>query len=297
MSADSLGLLEPEFLARLQRLEIVAKKVVAGELRGELRSRRRGVGSLFRDYKSYAQGDDLRFLDWNVYSRLGELLIKQFEAEENLDLLLVVDASGGMDFGDANKFDHARRVAAALGFVALGKQASVRLAFAPRLAKDEAKTVYFGARQLQPFLQRLEDHPGAGEQADFFETFSAAVGRRKSRGLAIVLSDFMGAKGYEKGLKFLRHQGYRVGAIQVLDRRDLHPGLGGRLRLMDLESNRNAKGVVSKKILKAYEDEVRRWCENVARYCRRQGIDLVTLDTSLGLEASIRELLSGGLIE
>ena len=86
-------------MARLEKLEVVARKVMAGEFRGDTRTRRRGAGSLFRGHKSYAQGDDLRFLDWNVYSRLGELLVKEFDAEENLDLVIVLDASGSMDFG------------------------------------------------------------------------------------------------------------------------------------------------------------------------------------------------------
>ena len=104
---------DPEFLRRLDRLEIVSRKVFAGRVRGEKRSRRKGFSQEFADYRDYVHGDDLRFLDWNVYGRLDRLFLKLFHEEEDLHVHLLVDGSRSMDFGEPNKFGYARQVAAA----------------------------------------------------------------------------------------------------------------------------------------------------------------------------------------
>ncbi|MCB1282615.1 MAG: DUF58 domain-containing protein, partial [Salinibacterium sp.] len=218
-------------MARLEKLDFLARKILSGELRGERRTPRRGSGTLFRDHKNYSQGDDLRFVDWNAYSRLGELLVKQFESEENLDLLLFLDASGSMDWGTANKMDYARRIAAALGFIGLRRHAKVELVPMPE-RRGEGRSRFFGSNRVLSYLEALERVVAEGE-VDLQEAVRAGVGRRRGRGLAVVLSDFMTESDYGRALQFLRHAGFRVAAVQVLDRQDLHPDIAGLVRLVD----------------------------------------------------------------
>ncbi|MCB9833121.1 MAG: DUF58 domain-containing protein [Planctomycetes bacterium] len=287
----SQGLLDPAFLARLEKLEILARKVVAGEMRGDHQSRRRGSGSLFRDHKNYSQGDDLRFLDWNVYSRLGELLVKQFEAEENLDLLLVLDASGSMDYGQANKFEFARRLVAALAFIALNRFAKVDLVILPRAAGTGGS--FFGRGQLFPLLQRLQAvRPGAAVALD--EDLPPLVGRRHGRGLALLVSDFFAEQGYRRALDYLRHRGLTVGLVHVLDRAEFAPELAGRLRLEDLETGRSLKREISPQLLEAYRQEVERWCRGVERAAVEREMAYARLDSAQGLEQAISLLLGKG---
>lgn len=289
------GLLDPGFLARLERLDFLARKVRSGEMRGDVSTRRGGAGSMFRDHKSYTQGDDLRFLDWNVYSRLGELLIKQFDAEENLSLLLVVDASGSMDFGDVSKHGVALRVAAALGFIALSNDASVSLHVAPE-ASGVPRRTFFGRARVPELLGALEA-AGVGGEIDLDREARAAIGRRRGRGIALVISDFFDEHGYGRALRFMRHAGYRVGAIHVLDRRDLEPELEGRVRLVDIETRRGIRRLITPRMREDFTAEVRRWCDGVERFCRSEEIAYVRVDTAWPLERIVRGLIfSGGVL-
>jgi len=103
-------LLPPELLTRLDALDVISRRVLAGKMRGERRSKRRGQSVEFADYRNYVIGDDLRHIDWNIYGRLDRLFLKMFLEEEDLSLYVVVDVSGSMNFGDPNKALYARRV-------------------------------------------------------------------------------------------------------------------------------------------------------------------------------------------
>ena len=107
-------LLSPEFMARLGQLSVISKKILAGKLRGERRSKKRGESLEFADHRQYSQGDDLRRIDWNLYGRLEKLFLKLFLAEEDLSVYVLIDGSRSMDYGSVNKFDYARKVAAAV---------------------------------------------------------------------------------------------------------------------------------------------------------------------------------------
>src|SRR6187549_2730773 len=112
-------LLDPTFMARLDQLDIVSRKILAGKLKGERRSKRRGQSVEFADYRNYVIGDDLRFIDWNIYARLDKLFLKLFLEEEDLSLYVLVDVSKSCDYGDPHKAMYMKKVAAALGYIGL----------------------------------------------------------------------------------------------------------------------------------------------------------------------------------
>src|SRR5213592_2342220 len=112
-------LLDPAFMARLDQLDVISRKLLAGKMKGERRSKRRGQLVEFADYRNYVVGDDLRFIDWNVYARLERLFLKLFLEEEDLSLYVLVDVSKSCDYGDPNKALYLKRVAAALGYIGL----------------------------------------------------------------------------------------------------------------------------------------------------------------------------------
>src|SRR6201981_488056 len=112
-------LLEPKFLARLEQLELVSRKIFLGRMKGERLSKRKGQSVEFADYRNYVVGDDLRFLDWNLFARLDRLFIRLFMEEEDLHFYLLVDNSLSMGFGTPTKLQYARQVAAALAFIGL----------------------------------------------------------------------------------------------------------------------------------------------------------------------------------
>src|SRR5437764_13300026 len=112
-------LLDPAFMARLDQLDVMSRKLLAGKMKGERRSKRRGQSVEFADYRNYVIGDDLRFIDWNIYARLDKLFLKLFLEEEDLSLYILCDVSKSCDFGNPNKAFYIKQVAAALGYVGL----------------------------------------------------------------------------------------------------------------------------------------------------------------------------------
>src|SRR5271167_3219598 len=118
-TAFQAPLLDPQFLARLEQLELVSRKIFRGLMKGERRSKRKGQSVEFADYRNYVKGDDLRFLDWNLFARLDRLFIRLFMEEEDLHVYLLIDNSLSMDFGSPSKLHFAKQVAAALGFIGL----------------------------------------------------------------------------------------------------------------------------------------------------------------------------------
>lgn len=286
------SLTSPAFQARLEKLDLVAQKILSGEIRGDLPTGRAGAGALFRGHARYAQGDDLRFLDWNVFSRLGELLIKQFDAEENLDLRLLIDSSLSMGFGDHDKLRCAREVAALLGMVALNHHGVVQLAPFP---DGEPPKRYRGRRRLWPMLQDLESIRASGTA--FLDQRIPQLEQHRSRGLAIVLSDFFVEKGYDVGLARLQRVGFRVAVVHVLDHRDLRPDFDGPVKLVDIETQHTMRADSSKALLDAYEEEAEQWCRSVEKFCLQKRIVYVRVDTAWPLERILRELLlDGGLL-
>src|SRR5438477_7610448 len=113
------ALLDPEFLHKLEQLELVSRKIFVGRMKGERKSKRRGSSVEFADHRNYSIGDDLRHIDWNVYGRLDKLFLKLFLEEEDLHFYVLLDTSKSMDFGEPTKLHYGRQVAAALSFIGL----------------------------------------------------------------------------------------------------------------------------------------------------------------------------------
>src|SRR6202140_3602759 len=134
--APAQPLLDPQFLARLEQLELVSRKIFLGRIKGERRSKRKGQSVEFADYRNYVVGDDLRFLDWNLFARLDRLFIRLFMEEEDLHFYVLIDSSLSMDFGKPTKLHYAKQVAAALAFVGLANMDRVVIeAFNERLTQ------------------------------------------------------------------------------------------------------------------------------------------------------------------
>src|SRR5919108_1904491 len=119
MPDTAAPLLSPEFLHRLEQLELVSRKIFLGRMKGERLSKRKGQSVEFADYRNYVIGDDLRFLDWNLFARLDRLFIRLFLEEEDLHFYILIDNSLSMDFGTPTKLHYAKQLAAALGFIGL----------------------------------------------------------------------------------------------------------------------------------------------------------------------------------
>lgn len=263
-------LFEPEFLRRLERLEIVSRKIFAGKLRGEKRSRRKGFSQEFADFRDYAHGDDLRFLDWNAYGRLDRLFLKLFYEEEDLHVHLFLDASRSMDTGDPHKFDYARRVCAAIAYVGLVNLNPVSLRVI-RKAGQASLPALRGERSARRMLDFLAAQAPEGE-TDLAGALKDFAMRRPRRGVAILISDFMDRAGPEAALRPFLSTGMEGHAIQILSPQEIEPDLRGDFRLMDMEDADTVEVSLTGGLLKSYARTLAAFRAGLTSACNRYGI-------------------------
>lgn len=285
-------LLDSRLMAKLEQMDVMSRKIFAGKLQGERRSKKRGVSVEFADYRHYVHGDDLRFVDWNIYARLDKLFLKLFMEEEDLSLILALDTSLSMDWGNPGKFAFIQRLAMALGYIGLVNHNRVSL-YAFNSGGLLPLTSLRGRRRTREMGQWILDLQPQGESG-----FSAAMRTialsRQGKGVMIILSDFMLKEGYDKGLRYLSGGGYDTFCMQVLSPEEIDPGkagLAGDLRLTDIEDNDAAEVTVSAPLLKRYKDNLNAYCGALREFCVRRGIMHVTIDTATDMSALLMDYL------
>ncbi len=275
-----MTLLEPAFLARMEALQLGTRRRLAGHFAGEHRSVRHGSSIDFADYRQYHPGDDFRRIDYFLYARLGILNVKLFEAEEDLHLRILLDTSASMGAGD--KLQCARRVAAALGFVALCRRDPVSVHSFP-LDRPAPRFAGRGAvPSLFTHLERLE----AGGDTPFAAAVSSMLARPGPMGLTVVISDLLTPE-WEAALGRLPSRGGDVVVVQVLDPEELRPTMAGDLELVDRESGGRVAVSLAAEVVEQYERLAAAWVERVATRCRQVGAGYVRLLTTDDLESTL----------
>lgn len=286
-------LLEPELLARLERLRLNSRKLRFGVSRGETRTKRRGSSLEFSDYRPYQPGDDFRYIDWNAYGRFRRLFVKLFTAEEDLTLHLLVDTSASMGYGSPSKLAYAVRLAAALGYVAIANIDRVGVtAFAsglgPRLAPERRKNHVF---TLFDYLGALSVSGGT----NFNGSLSEYARRARHTGLAVVLSDLLDENGYSEGLAALGSAGFEIIVLHVLDDSELDPALRtGSYRLVDSETRRVSEIHLDGSTRREYQKFLADYLSEVETYCLAQGIEYLRTTTSVPVEEIVLNYMRRG---
>lgn len=291
-------LLDPALVAALDRLDVVSRKMLRGTRQGERRSRRRGQGMEFADFRPYAPGDDLRFVDWNIYGRIERLFLRLFLEEEDLSLMVAVDASASMAFGTPSKFDVARRVAMSLAYVGLVNQHRVSLA----AMRDQ------GAARLEGLRGRRKAGEAAtwllGQSAagslDFAAACRSLAGGRHGRGVVVLVGDFLVRDGLDPGLQSLVGRGWDLFTLQVLAPEEIEPGahgVTGDLRLVDAEAGDEVEVTVSEALLRRQRERLQAHNARLRELCTRLGARHLSIDTREDLPRLMLESLRrGGLL-
>jgi uncharacterized protein (DUF58 family) len=287
MPASSL--LSPQLLARLEKMELVSRKIFRGRMKGERRSPRKGQSVEFADFRNYVPGDDLRFVDWNTYARLEKLFLKMFLEEEDLHFYALIDASSSMDFGDPTKLRYAAQLAAALGFVGLIRSDRVKIETLDQTDR-EASPVFRGRRSVWRMLDYLEAiEPGRSVSlADGVRSFCL---RNSGKGILVLLSDLMDKTGYEAALRYLVAQDMDVYVVQILSAEELEPELQGDLRLIDCEDEDVAEVTISGPLMKRYKQTLSAFVDSAREFCTRRGMAYMLARNQVPIE----ELVTGYL--
>ena len=283
------ALLSPELLLQLERLELVTRKVFRGRMKGERRSRRRGQSVEFADFRNYVPGDDLRFIDWNLYARLEKLFLKLFLEEEDLHFYALIDASASMDFGEPTKLHFAKQLAASLGFIGLCRADRVKIE-ALGAARTQPGPVLRGRQSLWRMLEYVERvEPGLNVPlATSVKDFCL---RNSGKGILVLISDLMDKSGYESALRFLLAQDLDVYVIHVLSPEELEPDVKGDLKLVDCEDQDIAEITVSRPLLDRYRRTLAAFIDGAREFCTRRGIKYLMTSTQTPVDQLVSNYL------
>ena len=280
-------LLTPELLRRLEQFQLLAARRAKSSARGERRSKARGQSVEFADHRNYAPGDDFRYLDWNLYGRLEKLFLKLYEEERELPVRIFLDASESMTFGEPRKFDFARQIAAAVGYVALCGFDRVSVIPFPD-NKDEtairgALRTVRGRKSAMNFFQNITQLSAKGV-ANFNDALRRGALEARQAGVAVVLSDFLDPAGYEPGLTALVGRGFQVNAVQILAPEELSPSTFGDLRLVDAETGNIQEVTFGRYRMSSYQQMVQNFCQKLREYCQSRGINFFMASSNTALE-------------
>lgn len=276
-------------MARLDQLEVLSRKIFAGRMKGERRSKRKGESVEFADYRNYVVGDDLRFLDWNIYARLERLLIKLFLEEEDLNVSLLFDVSGSMNWGDPHKGMYVKRVAAALAYIALVNYDRVSLYGYADALTHEMRGIR-GRKLTGQMLDFIRKIP-LGGASNFTSVARRFALRHKGKGVCIVLSDFMDKGGYADGLRYLLGRELDLFVIQALSPEEIDPTLVGDLKLIDVEDEDVAEVTVSRPLLTRYKAMLTGYCTELKNYCTQRGITYLFTNTRVPFDTLVMSYL------
>ncbi|MFN5896277.1 MAG: DUF58 domain-containing protein, partial [Planctomyces sp.] len=261
----------PDFLTRLEYLSIMSKRVFRGQLLAQRRTRQTGAGIEFADHREYSPGEDLRYLDWNVYARHGDLLIRRFQEEQDLHLWLLLDCSNSMNLADGRKFDLARQLAAALAWIALADLDRISvLACAAGVVEQFPLTR--GRERILPLMQFLQGLTASTPQTSLLESVRQFLHRRPRPGIAVILSDLFDPAGFEAGLDQLRFSGFDLHVIQLHHPLDADPAVLGDAELVDVETGTTLQTTITEHMLSEYRRLFRQHQDAVRNYCARYNL-------------------------
>jgi len=281
---------EDDFLKKLEYLHVVSKRAFAGQSRADRLAPKRGRGLEFADHRGYSAGDDFRHIDWKAYKRLGRLLLRLFDEEQDLPIYLFIDCSRSMR--EAGKFDQARRIAAALCYIGLAHLDRVTILPFDTELGDETQPGRGKGRIFRVFelLERMETE-GATNLRDVFTSFAS---RTRQRGLAVVISDFLDPQGFEQGLKLVSSMGHDIFAVHVASTSDSDPQALGEVRFVDAETGELRDVDVTPALARAYGEAWQAHASDLERFCGRYNLGYVRADADAPFDEIILQTFRKG---
>ncbi len=285
-------LLDAAFLSELEalrrRLEIHARSGAAGDQS----ARRKGGSAEFQDHRAYTPGDDLRRVDWAAYARTGEPVVKLFRTEEDVVMRVMIDTSLSMAHGNPPKFDVARRMAAALGYMALASSQRAQVAAVSNRI-DQMGRGGRGRGGLAPYLRSLEDLQTRGE-TNLAKAIDELVGRSYRPGMITLISDFLDPGPVTAALSRAKAAGHDLAVVQVATPDEIEPTHEGDWTLEDAETGQTVDVTMDAGAVEAYVLRFAGLCEELRAFARKHGAIYVRLRTDESLEPAVRRFVARG---
>ena len=283
------SLLENSTLARVERMRMLPLRRRTNRSRGEHLAGKGGTSTEFNDHRDYTAGDDMRYVDWNIFARLNRPYVKQYRHEEEMHVVVLVDASASMQFGD--KFQRAKQLAACFAVMGLMNIEKVSL-FA---CQHAGKTPLIlppctGRISLKRVFKFLEEIPPGGD-FPIEEAVEAVLVQHRGRGIVVILSDFLTFGAMDRPMNMLFSAGLEVFAVQLLSGIELNPELTGDLRFVDAESGHTLDVSSVGDLLGFYHEHLNGLQEHLTTLCRQRSGRFLCLDASRPLDEILFDVM------
>jgi uncharacterized protein (DUF58 family) len=290
MGEGPAAFVDAEFLKKLDRLRLIAKRLSWAGVKGEHPTSRKGFSLEFSDYRRYQRGDDLRYVDWNIYRRLDRLLLKVFTAEEELNVYLLVDTSRSMAEGTPPKIDYAKKVAAALGYIGLKNLDRVGGASFSSGLLLPLLTVGRGRKQilsLFDFLTKLS----CGGETHLLSAVRSFTTLFPHPGLVVLVSDLLDPRGCRAALEELARKKHQLLVIHLLDEEEISPRAGGDVALLDVEGGRERRVFLDADLLRRFKRELQSYFQEIETVCASRHADYLRTTTSTPFDEFVLQTL------
>ncbi|HTN00687.1 MAG TPA: DUF58 domain-containing protein [Planctomycetaceae bacterium] len=288
-TAQFTSLLENSTLARVERMRLTPLRRLTNRSRGEHLAGKGGTSTEFNDYRDYVAGDDMRYVDWNIFSRLNRPYLKLYRHEEEMHVVVLLDASSSMLFG--SKFERARQLAASFSIMGLMNLERVSIFSCNQQGRAlqmlPPTTGRPSLRRVLEFLERLE--PGGDFPIDL--AVSEVLKQHRGRGIAILLSDFLTFGALDRPFNHLFSAGLETFAVQILAPEELHPDLNGDLRFVDSETSQTLDITSAGELLGLYHQHLTDLQEYLAQVCRQRNGRCLTIDSSTPIDTVLFDTL------
>ncbi len=271
---------DPTALARFGGLDVVAKLIVEGYMVGQHKSPFKGSSVEFVEHRQYYPGDEIRHIDWRAYGKTGKYYIKEFEEETNLRCYLLVDGSGSMAYGQStlSKFDYARQLAAALGYLLISQRDAVGLMTFDTKVREQIDPA---AREMnfQRITQSLTNWQ-PGEETSLASVFTELIPRLKRRSLVILISDFFDDLApLTEALKQFQHARHEVILFQIVAPEEEDFPFTHPTQFRSLERDGHRILVDPHRLRQTYLEQYQAFITRLTRTCGNAGVDYLKLTT------------------
>ncbi|MSR75107.1 MAG: DUF58 domain-containing protein [Planctomycetes bacterium] len=290
---DAAPVVDAALLARLEHLDLAIRRLAHGAQPGDHSAARRGAGLLFREHRAYSVGDDPRRLDWNVYLRLGELLVKEHEAEEAPRLLLVLDRSASMALEPRPKFAVALELMVCMAAIALMRRVVVTCCESPPVAEP---ATFSSRASLPALLARAQStQAGTGESRVGLEALAGVLPGARRSGLAVLFTDLYD-DGLDSLVRFIASRQTEVHVVHLRNPEDLTPPLGADVRLQDAESHEELRACIDSDVRDSWRETLEEHFALRTEKLTALGASVSAFDIAAGAEGILLQLARRGVL-
>ncbi|MBQ9481464.1 MAG: DUF58 domain-containing protein [Clostridia bacterium] len=293
--------LNDRFFSRLETLSLNLRKDLLGYFGGKHLVSKYGQTVEFADYREYQLGDDIRRIDWNLYSRFEKYFLKLFTDERQMQVQIFLDCSASMGKNDPKKSAYAVAAAAAMGFLAVHNMDKLSFNLMKGERSENPFGTIIGKNSFYRSVSELEELTFDGETF-IHSCVTGCPDTSSGNGLSVIISDFFTDNEWKKAVDYLRYKNRQVLLVQILTPDEDDPAYDGRVNLIDSEAvdlsdNKNMKLRITRSMQRAYAEALKDFKHEIQTFCSKRGADFITVRTDIPIEKVLfGELLKAGIM-